>query len=51
MPLSPREPPVRAQLSFHLKTSGFGCGMGAWLSTALALLGIAVSVALAKGWI
>ncbi len=46
-----REPPAGTHLSLQLNTGGSGCGVTAWASILLALLGIAVSIALAKGWL
>jgi len=46
-----REPPRLTQLSFQLQSRGTGCGFAAWLSGIIGLLGIAVSIALAKGWL
>jgi len=49
--MASREPPPRRRMLFQYESNGTGCGWAFWLSTALTVLGIALTVAFGMGWL
>jgi hypothetical protein len=48
--MASREPPKR-RVSLRYESNGGGCGWTFWLSTALGVLGIVLSVIFGMGWV